>query len=76
MSCLQACREAYTVNESWADEPLQDGLSHRVGDRQAAVMYLQAAALTDDPETRKLLRRRGVDLLLRRPEGPRMRRAS
>ena len=76
MSCAQTCCEAYTHNEPWAEEPLQDGLTQRVSDRQAAVMYLQAAALTDDAEVRNLLRRRGVDLLLRRLEAPRTRRAS
>jgi hypothetical protein len=75
MSCAQTCREAYTGSESWVEEP-QDDPTQRVSDRQTAVMYLQAAALTDDAEARNLLRRRGVDLLLRRPEAPRMRRAS
>ena len=51
MSCAQTCREADTRSESWVDEP-QDDPTKRVSDRQAAVMYLQAAALTDDAEAR------------------------
>lgn len=75
MNCTQTCHEADTGSESRADEQLQGGLAQRVSDRQAAVMYLQAAGLTDDAVARDLLRRRGVELLLRRPAAPRPRRA-
>jgi len=75
MSCAQMCHEADTVKESRADEHLEAGLAQRASDRQAAVLYLHAAGLTDDAVARDLLRRRGVELLLRRPGAPCPRRA-
>jgi len=75
MCSAQTCQEADTGRESRADEHLEAGLAQRVSDRQAAVQYLHAAGLTDDAVARDLLRRRGVELLLRRPGAPRPRRA-
>jgi len=46
---------------------LRAELLRRLGrKRAAATVFLQAAALTDRPALRKVLRRRGVELLVRR----------
>ena len=75
MSCTQTYYEANTGASSLPDEKLQGELAQHVSDRQAAVAYLQAAGLTDDPVARDLFRRRGVELLLRHNGAPRSRRA-
>jgi hypothetical protein len=62
MDCTQRCHEAHTRGPL-PIEGLQAELAQRVRDRQAAVMYLQAAGLTDDPIARARLRRRSVQLL-------------
>ncbi len=67
MNCTQLRYEANTGEKSLLDEQVQAELAQQVSNRQAAVAYLQAARLTDDAVARDLLRRRGVELLLRRP---------
>ena len=48
---------------------LHDVLGERARDRLAAILYLQAAAKTDDASERSSLRRRAAELILpsRRP---------
>jgi len=74
MECRETCHEAHPGGR-WLDEGLQAERDQELIDRQAAVMYLHAAGLTDDPRARAMLRRRGVQLLTARPGGFRLSRA-
>jgi hypothetical protein len=66
MNCMPSVYEANIDGESLREKGLPAGLARKVRDRQAAVLHLQAATMTDDAVRRKLLRRRAAELILPR----------
>lgn len=62
MHCLHSPDQVHA--DIPADETLEADQAERVRNRQAAVAHLQAAAMTDDPRARNLLRWQGALLLL------------
>jgi hypothetical protein len=73
MDCTKACPEATSFPQ--LPQEGHPAETQRLSDRQAAVMYLHAAELADDPLTRAQLRRRGVQLLAPPPGALRLPRA-
>lgn len=63
MNCTHTSHETNTAWEPLPDEKLQ---AEQVRNRQAAVLYLQAAAMADDAVVRDRLRLQGAQLLLPR----------
>lgn len=70
MNCTLGVHEANTGREWLPDKNPQAELAQQVRNRQAAVVHLQAAALTENAAARDLLRRRAAELISPRP-GPR-----
>lgn len=69
MDC--ACHEArihgLLSDKGLSSEGLMAQSTHQISDRQAAVLYLEAARLTADRTTSEQLRRRGAELIWPRP---------
>ena len=63
MDCANSSHGVRTCAQWLTREGSPAELAQTVSERQAAVAYLEAARLTDDPVERERLRRRGADLV-------------
>lgn len=64
MSCMLSCYEAETVRGSVpGTEVLPAAMDQQVRNRQAAALYLHAAAKVDNAAAREFLRRRAATLI-------------
>jgi len=65
MNCMPRHYEAGTDEESLSERELRAALAQQVQNRQAAVLFLHAATMTDNAAARKFLRRRAAALISR-----------
>ena len=63
MDCARSSHEVDTCSQWLPHDGLVAELAQRVGERRAAVAYLEAARLTDDAVERERLRRLGAELV-------------